>query len=67
MDTSEEANDGRSNGALFSGIAGDSMQRVVLCSDRCALKVKASSIDPDFGTHNSVHPSTGKPLAGKLA
>jgi hypothetical protein len=26
------------DGALFSGIAGDSMQRVVLCFVRCALK-----------------------------
>ena len=50
MDVSEKANDGRSNGALFSGIAGDSMQRVVLCSDWCALKVK-----PHPSTHTEGH------------
>ena len=36
MDVLEKANDGKSNGALFSGRAGDLMQQVVLCSDWCA-------------------------------
>ncbi len=33
MDVLEKANDGKGNRALFSGIAEDSMQQVVLCSD----------------------------------
>jgi hypothetical protein len=37
MDLPGKANDGRSNEALFSGIAGDFMQQVVLYSDWCAL------------------------------
>jgi hypothetical protein len=37
MDAPEKANDGKSNGAMFSSTVGDSMQRVVLCSDWCAL------------------------------
>ncbi len=39
MDEPEKANDGLRSGALFSGRAGDSMQRVVLCSHWCALAV----------------------------
>lgn len=38
MDEPEKANDGKSNGAMFSSTVGDSMQRVVLCSDWCALE-----------------------------
>ena len=45
MDEPEKANDGWRNGALFSGRAEDSMQRVVLCSDWCALAGKPESID----------------------
>jgi len=37
MDAPEKANDGKSNGAMFSSTVEDSMQRVVLCSDWCAL------------------------------
>ncbi len=50
MDKSEKANDGTSNGALFSGRAGDSMQRVVLCSNWCALEVL-----PHPSTHTEIH------------
>ena len=39
MDVPEKANDGKGNRALFSGIAGDSMQQVVLCSDWCAFSI----------------------------
>ena len=38
MDALRKANDGRSNGALFSDRAQDSMQRVVLCSHWCASR-----------------------------
>ena len=50
MDKPEKANDGKSNGALFSGIAGDSMQRVVLCSNWCALEVL-----PNPSSHTKEH------------
>ena len=67
MDVPEKANDGKSNRALFSGIAGDSIQQVVLCSDWCALEVL-----PNPSTHTEGHvivfyPSTGKPSALKGA
>jgi hypothetical protein len=67
MDVPEKANDGKSNRVLFSGIAGDSMQQVVLCSDWCALEVL-----PNPSTHTEEHvivvyPSTGKPSALKGA
>ena len=67
MDAPEKANDGKSNRVLFSGIAGDSMQQVVLCSDWCALEVL-----PNPSTHTEEHvivvyPSTGKPSASKDA
>ncbi len=67
MDVSEKANDGKSNRALFSGIAGDSIQQVVLCSDWCALEGS-----PNPSTHTEGHvivlyPSTGKPSALKGA
>ena len=39
MDVPETANGGKSNGALFSGRAGDSIEQVVLCFDWCALEV----------------------------
>jgi hypothetical protein len=45
MDVLEKANDGKSKRALFSGIAGDSLQQVVLCSYRCALEVFTESIN----------------------
>ena len=45
MDGPEKANDGRSSGTLFSGIAGDSMQQVVLCFDWCTLAVLTESIN----------------------
>ncbi len=38
----EKADDRRSSGALFSGIAGDPMQQVVLCFDWCALEWRLS-------------------------
>ncbi len=50
MDAPEKANDGKSNGAMFSSTVGDSMQRVVLCSDWCALGVK-----PNPSTHTEEH------------
>jgi hypothetical protein len=40
MDEPEKANDGKSNGAMFSSRVGDSMRQVVLCSNWCALGVK---------------------------
>jgi hypothetical protein len=46
----EKANDGKSNRALFSGIAGDSMRQVVLCFDWCALEVL-----PNPSTHTEGH------------
>src|SRR5712692_4526669 len=67
MDVLEKANDGKSKRALFSGIAGDSLQQVVLCFDWCALEVL-----PNPSTHTEGHvivfyPSTGKPSALKGA
>ncbi len=67
MDVLEKANDGKSNRALFSGIAEDSMQQVALRSHRCALEVL-----PNPSTHTEEHvivlyPSTGKPSALKGA
>jgi hypothetical protein len=50
MDEPEKANDGLSSGALFSGIAGDSLQRVVPCSNWCALAVL-----PNPSTHPKGH------------
>ena len=50
MDEPEKANDGWSSGALFSGRAGDSMQRVMLCSNWCALAVL-----PNPSTHTEGH------------
>ncbi len=50
MDVLEKANDGKSNGALFSGIAGDPMQQAVLCFDWCALEVL-----PNPSTHTEGH------------
>ena len=49
--TSESGNadDGESNRALFSGIAGDPMQQVVLCSNWCTLEwmiVSTSLLSP---------------------
>jgi hypothetical protein len=38
-----KANDGKSNGAMFSDRAGDSMQRIVLCSNWCASTGKPES------------------------
>jgi hypothetical protein len=67
VDEPEKANDGLSNGALFSGIAGDSMKQVVLCSCLVRFGGFTESIDSNFRTRNSDNPSTGKPLAGKLA
>ena len=67
MDVLEKANDGKRKRALFSGIAGDSLQQVVLCFDWCALEVL-----PNPSTHTEGHvivlyPSTGKPSALKGA
>src|SRR5260370_41505874 len=50
MDEPKNANDGRSNGALFSSIVGDSMQQVVLCSYWCTLEVL-----PNPSTHTEGH------------
>lgn len=50
MDVPEKANDGKSNGALFSSIVGDFMQRVVPCSNWCALEVL-----PNPSTHTEGH------------
>src|SRR5258708_2845716 len=50
MDEPKNANDGRSNGALFSSIVGDSMQQAVLCSYRCTLEVL-----PNPSTHTEGH------------
>ena len=50
MDAPEKANDGKSNGAMFSSTVGDSMQRVVLCSDWCAL-----GVNPNPSTHTEEH------------
>jgi hypothetical protein len=50
MDEPEKANDGGSNGALFSGIAGDTMQQVVLCFVWCALEAL-----PNPSTHTEGH------------
>ncbi len=67
MDVLEKANDGKSNRALFSGRAGDSMQQVVLRSHWCALEVL---LNPSTHTEEHVivfYPSTGKPSALKGA
>src|SRR5260370_41882215 len=50
MDEPKNANDGRSNGALFSSIVGDSMQQAVLCSYRGTLEVL-----PNPSTHTEGH------------
>ena len=43
-----KADDGKRNGALFSGIAGDLMQQVMLCSDWYTLEwtVLSTSLPP---------------------
>ena len=62
-----KANDGKSSGALFSGIAGDSMQQVVLCSDWCASTGKTRIHHLTRKDPEEVTSSTGKRSAEKLA
>jgi hypothetical protein len=66
MDQLRKADDGRSNGILFPGIAGVVMQQVVLCSNWCASTGKPESTISNARTR-SVMSSTGKRSAGKLA
>ena len=66
MDAREKANDGKSNGAMFSSTVGDSMQRVVLCSGWCASTGQPEST-PSNARTGQVTSSTGKRSAGKLA
>jgi len=68
MDEREKAHDGKGNGAMYSSTVGDSMQRVMLCSDWCALE----GYNPNPSTHTEghvrvFHPRTGKPSAWKGA
>ena len=67
MDEMRKADDGKSSGALFSGIAGDSMQQVVLCSDWCASTGKTRIHHLKRKDPEEVMSSTGKRSAGKLA
>ena len=62
-----KADDGKSSGALFSGIAGDSMQQVVLCLDWCASTGKTRIHHLTRKDPEEVTSSTGKRSAGKLA
>ena len=66
MDALEKANAGKSNGAMFSSTVGDSMQRVVLCSDWCASTGKLESA-PSNARTGQVTSSTGKRSAVNVA
>src|SRR6266581_4780735 len=67
MDVLRKANDGKRNGALFSGRAGDSMQQVVLYSNWCASTGKTRIHHLKRKDPEEVTSSTGKRSAGKLA
>src|SRR5260370_36805958 len=50
MDEPKNANDGRSNGALFSSVVGVSMQQADICFYRCTLEFSSNR-----STHVVVH------------
>ena len=62
-----KADDGKSSGALFSGIAGDSMQQILLCPDWCVSTGKTRIHRLKRKDPEEVTSSTGKRSAGKLA
>src|SRR6266568_6762373 len=67
MEVLRKADDGKSSGALFCGIAGDSMQQVMLCSDWCASTGNTRIHHLTRKDPEEVTSSTGKRSAGKLA